>query len=58
MQQYVAGRSVPEVARTLGVGPESVRTYLRRARAKLRALGHRATTRDDLRRALTDDLET
>lgn len=57
VQLYVAGRSVPEVARALGVGSESVRTYLRRARAKLRALGLCATTREDLRRALAEDTE-
>ncbi|WP_344344994.1 sigma factor-like helix-turn-helix DNA-binding protein [Agrococcus versicolor] len=45
---YASGLQVVAVADELGVGVETVRTYLRRARIKLRARGHDGSTRDRL----------
>jgi DNA-binding CsgD family transcriptional regulator len=46
--RYAQGLLVAEVADELGIGIESVRTYLRRARRKLQARGHSASTRERL----------
>lgn len=52
---YVSGLSSKSVAERLGVGYESVRTMIRRARAKYAALGHVVGTKADLRQRLVDD---
>lgn len=52
---YVSGLSARSVAERLGVGHESVRTMLKRARAKYAALGHAVGTKLDLRQRLVED---
>ena len=55
---YVTGSSLlPTVARQLGMGPETLKTHLRRIRAKYAEAGRPAPTRRDLyARALEDGL--
>jgi DNA-binding CsgD family transcriptional regulator len=55
---YTSGNELmPAVARSLGVDPETLKTHLRRIRAKYREVGRAAPTRRDLYvRAVEDGL--
>jgi DNA-binding CsgD family transcriptional regulator len=55
---YAAGNGLMSaVARSLGINPETLKTHLRRVRAKYRAVGRPAPTRRDLYvRAVEDGL--
>jgi DNA-binding CsgD family transcriptional regulator len=55
---YAAGNELmPAVARSLGIDPETLKTHLRRIRAKYREVGRPAPTRRDLYvRAVEDGL--
>ena len=49
------GHTISEVARILGLSPETVRTHLRTGRAKYTALGQDVSSRARLTRVLVDD---
>lgn len=54
---YAAGMKLTSVARRLGVGPDTARTYLNRARVKYAEVGRPAPTKTDLyQRAVEDGL--
>ena len=52
---YAAGMKLTSVARRLGVGPETARTYLNRAREKYASVGRPAPTKTDLYRVAVED---
>lgn len=51
---YIVGNSLTAVSQTLGVGIETVRTLLRRARAKFTAAGYACSSRAELAQAVRD----
>lgn len=54
VQLFVVGNSIAAVGEIMGVGPETVRTLLRRGRAKLAAAGYACSTRFELAQAVHD----
>lgn len=55
VQLYAGGLKLTSVARRLGVGPDTARTYLNRAREKYAAVGRPAPTKTDLYRVAVED---
>jgi DNA-binding NarL/FixJ family response regulator len=55
VQLYAGGLKLTSVARRLGVGPETARTYLNRAREKYASVGRPAPTKTDLYRVAVED---
>jgi len=55
LRLYAAGSTTADVAHEMGVGYETVKTYLRRARAKYTRLGRPAGRRAELVRRAAED---
>lgn len=55
LMAYVSGLTLDSAARSLGISPETARTYLKRVKAKYRRAGHAVYTKLDLAQQVRAD---